>query len=250
MGTRTYSTFDLKAHLAEEHGRSPFSTYLKEIVFGGTDGIVTTFAVVAGFSGAQATIGGSPIPLFIVLLFGFANLTADAASMGIGNFLSVRANQDLYRKEADKERHEVDNHSEMEQAETVVILTKKGFNKQDAQTITNLYAKNKPYWVEFMMRDELNIQNPLSDNPFFTGLATTIAFMFFGLIPLIPYIITPGTRDLFQLSTIFTGTSLLLLGLLRYKVTRHSLARGVGETVLLGGLSATIAYIVGTFFRL
>ncbi|MGB2731859.1 MAG: VIT1/CCC1 transporter family protein, partial [Microgenomates group bacterium] len=43
----------LQKHLQDEHKLSAFSTYLKEIVYGGSDGIVTTFAVVAGFAGAQ-----------------------------------------------------------------------------------------------------------------------------------------------------------------------------------------------------
>lgn len=63
--------------------------FLKEIMYGGMDGIVTTFAVVAGFSGANS--GNLALSSSLVLLFGFANLFADATSMGLGNFLSVRS---------------------------------------------------------------------------------------------------------------------------------------------------------------
>jgi VIT1/CCC1 family predicted Fe2+/Mn2+ transporter len=99
MKSFTHQTYE--AHLAAEHKISPISTYLKEIVYGGIDGIITTFAVVAGFSGAQTGPEGT-IPMFVVLLFGFANLFGDASSMGLGNFLSVRADQDVYRKEQKK----------------------------------------------------------------------------------------------------------------------------------------------------
>ena len=74
-----------------------FSEYFKEVIYGGIDGIVTTFAVVAGFAGASLSSDNAvQISFLIVLLFGLANLFADAASMGLGNFLSVRSEKDLY----------------------------------------------------------------------------------------------------------------------------------------------------------
>src|SRR6056297_2488855 len=76
--------------------------YLKQIVFGGTDGIVTTFAIVAGFAGAQAE-GVAQVGGLAVLLFGLANLFADAVSMGLGEFLSLRAQHDLYRTRKSRE---------------------------------------------------------------------------------------------------------------------------------------------------
>ncbi len=250
MTPHKYSTFDLKAHLAQEHSRSPFSKFLKEIVYGGTDGIVTTFAVVAGFSGAQAGAEIMSIPIFVVLLFGFANLLADGASMGIGNFLGVQAGQDLYKKEEEKERLEVERNLELEKAETIAILTQKGFDEKDAIEITKLYAKNEPYWVEFMMRDELDMPNPKGESPLLTGIATAISFVCFGIIPLLPFLILPQMGSYFQMSIIFTMSALLLLGLLRYKVTGMTIVRSVGETIILGGISASIAYFVGSLFRI
>jgi len=70
-------------------------TFLKQIVFGGNDGIVTTFAIVAGFAGARAE-GAAEIGAIAVLVFGLANLFADGVSMGLGEFLSLRSKHDLY----------------------------------------------------------------------------------------------------------------------------------------------------------
>src|SRR3989344_180110 len=110
----------LHDHLSSEHRLSPLSEYLKEIVYGGVDGIVTTFAVVAGFTGAS--IGDvTNYSIVTVLLFGFANLFADAASMALGNFLSVRAQQDVYKGEKNKELHEIRHNAPIEKAETIAI---------------------------------------------------------------------------------------------------------------------------------
>jgi VIT1/CCC1 family predicted Fe2+/Mn2+ transporter len=61
--------------------------YLAEVIYGANDGIVTTFAVVAGVAGAAL----SPS---IVLVLGLANLFADGFSMGMSNYLSRRSEMD------------------------------------------------------------------------------------------------------------------------------------------------------------
>ena len=76
--------------------------FLKQIVYGGNDGIVTTFAIVAGFAGAQAE-GAAEIGTLAVIVFGLANLYADAVSMGLGEFLSGRSQRDLYLAQRSRE---------------------------------------------------------------------------------------------------------------------------------------------------
>lgn len=248
MGKISYSEADYQEHLAKEHKRTAFSQYLKEIVYGGNDGIVTTFAVVAGFTGAQGEGEHLVIGSFLtVLLFGFANLFADGASMGLGNFLSVRSDKDVYRSEKEKELKEIRRSPEMEKLETIHILKKKGFTQQQAEKLTAIYAKNVNYWLEFMMSQELNMPNPEGENPFLTGLATFLSFVFFGFIPLIPYVMWQSAK-VFPISVLFTFLALLLLGFLRFRVTKESIARSIGEVILIGGISALIAYTVGTLF--
>ncbi len=236
----------LREHLEKEHKMTPVSAYLKDIVYGGTDGIVTTFAVVGGFAGAQTDVNA--LPVLVVLLFGLANLFADGASMGLSNFLSIRSEQDVYQIERRKEFHEVKTNPKAEFEETVEILMDRGFDKKDAVEVATLYKKNPQYWTDFMMNYELELPNPTSENPYLTGLATFIAFIVFGFIPLIPYIFFRNV-PLFTYSVVFTALALLLLGLLRWRVTKESPIRSVGEILLLGGVSATLAFLVGTFFR-
>lgn len=239
---------NLKEHLAQEHKISPLTTHLKEIVYGGNDGIVTTFAVVAGFAGAQS----SPIstfPLLTVILFGLANLFADGLSMGLGNFMSLRAEQDVYKEEKAKELHEIRNNKRLEEEETLYILTSKGFSKKQAEELTKIYSQNENYWAEFMMKYELEMPDPQKENPYFTASATFLSFVFFGFIPLVPYIFLQAWQNMFFLSSFFTLAALIILGVLRWKVTKVRFIRSVGEIVLIGGIAATIAYFVGTFFR-
>jgi len=238
---------NIHKHLIAEHKLSPFASYLKEIIYGGNDGIVTTFAVVSGFAGASQA-GDTSLVLTAVLLFGFANLFADATSMGLGNFLSERSERDVYLAERQKELHEITHEATKEKLETIFILKEKGYSEEDAKKLTELYAKNPAYWVEFMMRFELDMDRG-SDHPALNAFATFIAFIVFGAIPLIPYVfLSQYTDHLFLLSCVSAGSALLILGILRWLVTRISLVRSLAEAFLIGSLASMVAYGVGMLF--
>lgn len=236
-------------HVEQEHHISAWSEYVKEIVYGGNDGIVTTFAVVAGFAGAGGNQGMVGLSSLSVLLFGLANLFADGTSMGLGNFLSLRSEKDLYKNQENKELREIRMNPKSEQTETVEILISKGYNKKDAEELTSLLMKNEGYWLEFMMKDELGMNDPRNTNPYLTGLVTFVSFLAFGFIPLFPYIFATSATPTFTYSVLFTVLALVLLGLLRWKVTGERLLRSVGEVLIVGGVSASIAFVVGTFFK-
>lgn len=242
--------FDLEAHLAKEHKKNPFSTYLKEIVYGGNDGIVTTFAVVAGFAGAQKDPLVSAVPIISVLIFGLANLFADGISMSLGSFLSIRADQDVYRNVKAKEHYEIVHDPENEFQETIEILRRHGFSQGDANTIATLYRNNPSYWTEFMMKDELEMTNPEQEKPVFVALSTFFAFTLFGAIPLLPYIFRIETPQIFTISVSFTFMALFVLALVRAFITQRHTVKTILETLFVGGLSAWAAYFVGTFFRI
>jgi vacuolar iron transporter family protein len=244
---------ELERHIQEEHKQSALSAYLKEIIYGGVDGIITTFAVVAGFSGA-ALSSDTTIQLtsMVVLLFGLANLLADGISMGLGNFLSTRSDQSLYATIRRKEEHEIVHNTDVEIKETITILMERGFTEHDAQTIASLYKKNPNYWIDFMMTNELKIADPRNEHPVYTGIATFVSFVIFGIIPLLPFLFMQdlSSRSLFEVSAFGTILALVLLGCFKAEVVGGSTVRSIGETVLIGGSAALVAFFVGALFVL
>src|SRR3990167_3871916 len=90
METRDIAA-DLKEHQANESHGSKLGPYIQDIVYGGNDGIVTTFALVAGTVGAD-------LPHYVVIILGLANLFADGISMATGAFLSIKSERDQYRR--------------------------------------------------------------------------------------------------------------------------------------------------------
>lgn len=241
------------AHVGEKRAEkiSPLTEYFTEVIYGGIDGIITTFAVVAGFSGAALSSGHAmQLTFMVVLLFGLANLFADAASMGLGNFLSVRSEKDLYNMTREKEEGLIKSDPESESQLTTSILVEKGFSETDAITLSNIYQKNHEYWVDFIMNHKLEISDPRGTNPALTGTATFLSFLIFGAIPLLPFIFMESEiADLaFYFSLAGTFMALIALGVLKWRVVGVSLYSALLEVILVGGVAASIAYYVGTFF--
>lgn len=237
----------LAAHLRDEHKIGKVQEFLKEIVYGGNDGIVTTFAIVAGFAGAgaegAATVGG-----VAVLLFGLANLFADATAMGLGAFLSARSEQDVYNANRAKELHEIEHNPAMERAETLGILREKGVSDADAAEMADILQRNPQFMADFMMQYEIGMSDPTGDSPAMSGVATFIAFVIFGAAPLLPYFFAEPTPDTFYVSLAFSVAALIALGLLRWRVTDETVRRCVGETLLVGGICGLVAFGVGLMF--
>jgi len=103
--------------------------------------------------------------------------------------------------------------------------------------------------ADFMMQYEIGVADPGSGGAAVRGLVTFAAFVVFGLAPLVPYFLLEPVPSTFRISVGATFASLVALGLLRWRVTTQGLARCVGETVLVGGICAAVAYAVGWAFR-
>lgn len=235
---------EFRAHLRDEHQLGRFQEFLREIVYGGNDGIVTTFAVVAGFAGAEAT-GVAEVGTIAVILFGLANLFADATSMALGAYLSSRSQADVYHAARTRELHEIHHSPEQERTEVFEILRARGLPEPDIAAFADLYARHPELLADFMMTHEIGMANPSDGSPALEALATFLSFLCFGAIPLIPYFLREPTEATFHLSVAFTFGALVLLGLLRWKVTTRTALRAVGETVAIGGTCAVVAYTVG-----
>jgi VIT1/CCC1 family predicted Fe2+/Mn2+ transporter len=161
--------------------------YLRDLVYGANDGIITTFAVVAG-------VAGGALSARAVLIVGVANLMADGLSMGVGNYLGIRS---------------------QESARAAL-----GLPEEEARPVRH-------------------------------GMATFLAFVLAGAIPLLPYLVLP-VGSLAQ-STLFTFAALFAVGALRSAVTEDRWWMAGLEMLGLGAAVAATAYgcgvVVGAIVR-
>lgn len=226
---------------SEESHQDGAGQYIKSAVYGGLDGIVTTFAVVAGVAGAQLTPG-------VVLILGFANLVADGLSMAVGDYLSTKSEQEYHRAERRREEWEVEHYPDGEKREMVELYVAKGMSEDDAKTVVEIFARHKKAWIDVMMLEELGIVGD-DESPLRNAVVTFLSFGLFGFVPLLAYVLVRLAPALpintFATASVATAVTLFGLGALKVKITgRRWLVSGL-EMLLMGGLTAAAAYGVG-----
>lgn len=247
MAARLHDPSAVAATLTTGNTQHPnlLGTYIKSIVYGGLDGIITTFAVVSGVAGAE--LGTS-----VILILGIANVLADGFSMGTGDYLSTKSEREFYANEANRQAWEIDNFAEGQKAELMVLYQRHGYTGEEAQRLVEIQSSDKARWVNAMMIEELNMVKE-DVSPLNNAVATFIAFIIAGILPLAVYIIglfTPVAADTaFIISILSSAVALFLLGAAKVYVTRLNPFRSGLEMLLVGGLAAFVAFIVGALLK-
>ncbi len=243
---QAYRGRDVKALIAAHNANEGHAVhigigrYIKSMVYGGLDGVITTFAVVAGVAGAS--LGAS-----VVLILGFANLIADGLSMAVGDYLSTKSEKEYQRAEREREEWEFDSFIAGEKKEMFEIYTSKGYSLEDAKKIVDLLAKDKKAFVDVMMREELGIFES-EESPVKNALVTFSSFIFFGFMPLLTYVVSSVFNLVFNdffIASGLTGVTLFFLGAVKYRITGRNWFRSGIEMLVVGGLAASAAYLVG-----
>jgi VIT1/CCC1 family predicted Fe2+/Mn2+ transporter len=228
------------ARASEQHGGASHQ-YIGDMVYGGLDGIVTTFAVVSGVAGANLGSG-------VILILGLANLLADGLSMATGAYLSLKSEMEYYDREREREAWEVEHFPEGERAELVEVYKAKGYSADDAKRLVEIQTKDETLWVDAMMVHELGLL-PDERKPVLSALATLGAFIVAGSLPLLIYLlglflpVDPAVS--FPVAMALSGVALFALGASKVFVTERNWLRSGLEMLVVGGLAAAVAYLVG-----
>lgn len=216
-------------------------SYLRDFIYGAIDGTVTTFAVVAGATGAK--LGAT-----VVVIMGLANLLADGLSMAVSNYLGTRAEQDQRERARQRERRHVRLVPEGEKEEIRQLFAAKGFAGDDLERIVDVITADEDRWVETMMVEELGY-GPDPTVPWRAAAATFAAFITVGLLPLLPFLLDAVDDDLvpepFAWSTALTAAAFFAVGSAKARVVGQQWWRSGLETLLVGGAAAAVAYLVG-----
>lgn len=213
--------------------------YVEDMILGANDGIVTTFAVVAGATGGA-------LGTLVIIILGFANLFADAVSMGVSNYLGKRSRMDYIQSQRDMEEFEVTHTPAKEKEEVRRIFRDKGMEGDQLDQVVEAVTQNRRAWVDVMMAMELGLSEE-DESPVKNGLATTGAFIVAGFVPLLPYLFCRG--GCFSVSIVFAAAALFVAGSLRTLITGVNWLRGGLEMLGVGTAAAVIAYVVGALIH-
>jgi VIT1/CCC1 family predicted Fe2+/Mn2+ transporter len=214
--------------------------YLRDWVYGGIDGAVTTFAIVAGVVGASLSAN-------IVIILGLANLLADGISMAAGNYSATKTEvDDLERLRAMEQRH-IAADPDGEREEIRQILALKGLENETLESAVEAITSDRERWIAMMLAEEHG-QSPAVRNPRKAAISTFTAFVICGSVPLAPYFILPADA---AMPTALVLTSIVFFAIGSMK-SRWSLARwwtsGL-ETAVIGLGAALVAFTIGYLLR-
>jgi VIT1/CCC1 family predicted Fe2+/Mn2+ transporter len=225
--------------IEERLASGPRHNYLRDWIYGGIDGSVTTFAVVSGVAGARL----SP---WIILVMGFANLFADGFSMAASNFLGTKAeHEDLKRLEAIENRH-IELTPEGEREEVRQIFLAKGFSGDDLSRVVELVTADRTRWVRTMLTEEYGLPQEVR-SAWLASLSTFSAFLLCGLVPLLPFLL--GLEQPLALSLTLTAAVFFAIGSIKSRWSIAAWWSSGLSTLLVGAVAAGLAYGVGAFLR-
>jgi len=218
------------------------SNVVADSVLGGIDGCVTTFAVVSG------VIGANIYPPVAVVL-GFANLVADGFSMAVSNYEAIRTEEERVQSLRQLEDEHIDKVPDGEKEEVRQIFSSKGFTGSTLDSIVSTICSNRRLWIDTMLSEEHQV-HPSSRSPIKAALATFLAFVFVGAMPLIPFLLTSLTKQSqFILSAALAAIMFFGIGAVKSHLFSKPIMIGGLKTLLIGGTAATLAFATGFLLK-
>ncbi|WP_324826785.1 VIT1/CCC1 transporter family protein [Qipengyuania zhejiangensis] len=235
---RDHSPPRIRTRLDDPRGLSP----LGDFMLGGVDGVVTTFAVIAGSAGGQ-------LPSTTVIILGIANLIADGFSMSVSNYLGTRARQEEIRQGRREEERQIRVYPEGERREIREIFARKGLSGNVLEKVVEVVTADEDIWVDTMMAEELHLTD-VTARPMRAAITTYIAFTLCGLVPLMPFLIGLGDfHTMFLASSLLGFGTFFVLGIGKGRVLGTPLLGSGLRTLAIGGAAAALAYGAGYALR-
>jgi len=219
----------------EKHFTS--SETVRDIVIGMADGLTVPFALAAGLSGAvEATT--------IIITAGLAEVAAGAIAMGLGGYLAARTDAEHFASERAREERETKEMPEEEAAEVAAILRSYGLAEELVTSVVNSIRTDRKRWVDFMMRFELGLEEPDPKRASRSALTIALSYIAGGMVPLTPYFFLRSVHYALVGSVIVTLLALLVFGYVKGRFTTARPFRSAWQTVVVGGLAATAAFVI------
>jgi VIT1/CCC1 family predicted Fe2+/Mn2+ transporter/rubrerythrin len=218
-------------------GRGHVGEFLRDLIFGLNDGVVSNFSLMYGVAGAGTSHS-------VVLLAGVAGLIAGAVSMAAGGYLSNKSHREVVAEEVRREAEEIEYAPEEERDELRRIYMLKGFNEEEVETLVRRITADRQRWLETLVTEELGLSVDPGPPPLLDALFAGGGFALGAVVPLIPFLVAAGTG-----ATIAAGAlsvlGLFLMGAAKTLVTSRSVLRSGLEMVAVGVGAAAVTNLVG-----
>lgn len=223
---------------AEHHHRNISAGSARAAVFGASDGLVSNVSLILGVAAADASQG-------VVRVAGVAGLVAGAVSMAAGEWVSMKAQQELFERELAIERREQARNPNVELVELAMIYQSRGIDPEIALQLAEQLMSDPERALEVHAREELGIDPNELGNPLGAGIWSLVSFGVGALLPLLPWFFAGGTGAI---------VASIVLGVLGAAAVGAALAAATGRPapptiarqVLIATVAAAITYAIGS----
>lgn len=213
------------------------SEMVRDIVIGMSDGLTVPFALAAGLSGAVASG-------HVVLIAGIAEMAAGSIAMGLGGYLAARSEHESYISERAREEKEINEKHDAEIGEVRDVFQKYGLSGDALNAATQAITSNKGTWVDFMMKEELGLEEPDPKRALRSALTIGLAYIAGGVIPLTPYALNLTLSRALLLSVVLTLIALFVFGALKGRFTGSSVLKSAVQTMFVGAVASGAAFLI------
>lgn len=175
---------------------------------------------------------------------GLAEVAAGAIAMGLGGYMAARTDAEHFVSERAREERETEEMPEKEADEVADVLRSYGLEDDKVETVVTSIRADKKRWVDFMMRFELGLEEPDPKRASRSAFTIALSYIAGGLVPLAPYFFIRSAHTALVGSVVVTLLALMVFGYIKGSFTTAKPFRSAWQTVVVGGLAATAAFII------
>jgi VIT1/CCC1 family predicted Fe2+/Mn2+ transporter len=206
-------------------------------VLGVNDGLVTVLALILGLAGAHASVSA-------VRLAGFASLVAGAFSMAAGEWVSVRAQVEMYQGVLGDLRALLGRNPKLVLDSLEERLEKFGFDTSTAQKATTEIALDDDLFLSFTARTVFGVNSDELGSPLTAALSSLLLFSLGALVPLLPWFFTRGVAGV-TWTIALTSLGAVAVGAYVSRTGGTQIWRGAVRQLVIVALAAAITYGIG-----
>ena len=213
--------------------------YMRDVILGVNDGLVSTFLLVSG------VVGGG-LEATQVLLTGIAGAVAGMVSMAIGEYLATKSQEEVFDAELSLERHHHEEHRAEERRQLRELLESHGLTGDDLDTVVDIIDDDDEVMFSMHKALEFGIVDDERRSPYWAAFVSGLLFLAGSLPAVVPFAIWDDTGTALLAAAVLSGIGLFLVGAAKTVQTRKNPYLSGAENLALGLVGGAIAYGVGS----
>lgn len=212
--------------------------YLRDIILGVNDGLVSTFLLVAGVVGGGLTSTQ-------VLLTGIAGAVAGMVSMGAGEYIATKSQEQVFNAEMALEVEHLENHRDHEREELREMFGDMGLDGDDLEAVVRIIDSNDDVILGVMAGMEFGVVDTERRSPWLAAATSSGLFLLGALPSIIPFALVDDTSIALGVAAALAGTALFFVGVAKTVMTKTNPFTSGIENLLIGFLGGAVSFAIG-----